>query len=100
VTTVWFRYRVDPARAEEFEREYGPGGGWARFFAGAPGYVRTDLQRSLEEPGVYLLGDVWRSAEDHERFLAEHGEEYARRGREAENLYLAEERLGRYGEVG
>jgi heme-degrading monooxygenase HmoA len=99
VTVIWFRYRVDPARAEAFEREYGPAGTWARFFAGAPGYVRTDLQRSLDEPGVYLLGDVWLSAEDHERFLAENRDEYDRRGREAERLYLGEERLGRYGDV-
>jgi heme-degrading monooxygenase HmoA len=93
---IWFRYRVDPARSEEFEAAYGPAGTWARFFGGAPGYVRTELQRGVDDPAVYVLADVWRSFEDHERFLTEHGEEYARRGREAEHLYLSEERLGRY----
>jgi heme-degrading monooxygenase HmoA len=96
---IWFRYRVDPARSDGFERTYGPAGTWARFFDGAPGYLRTELQRSIDDPAVYLLADVWRSVEDHERFLAENSEEYTRRSREAEHLYLAEERLGRYVET-
>jgi heme-degrading monooxygenase HmoA len=93
---IWFRYRVDPARAEAFEAAYAPDGAWAGFFASAPGYVRTELHRSADQPGEYLLGDVWRSLEDYERFLAEHREEYDRRGREAQRLYRSEERLGRF----
>lgn len=93
---IWFHYHVDPARAGEFETAYGPDGAWARFFASAPGYLRSELHRSADHPGEYLLGDVWRSLEDYERFLAEHREEYDRRGHEAERLYRSEERLGRF----
>jgi len=38
-----FHYEVDPAGAAAFEAVYGSAGEWARWFAGAEGYLGTEL---------------------------------------------------------
>jgi hypothetical protein len=38
-----FHYEVDPAGAAAFEAVYGSTGEWARWFAGAEGYLGTEL---------------------------------------------------------
>ena len=43
---VW-RYDVPADVREEFEREYGPDGSWARLFAASPGFVVTTAQEDL-----------------------------------------------------
>jgi hypothetical protein len=40
---VVFEYEVDPAGAAAFEAVYGGDGEWARFFAGAEGYLGTSV---------------------------------------------------------
>ena len=94
--TVLFEYRARPGSEEEFERLYGPGGEWARFFAPADGYLGTELHRNLADPTRYFLIDRWRSNGDFERFASRHAAEYAERSRQAEALYDEEARLGRF----
>ena len=66
---VVFEYEVDPAGAEAFEAVYGSDGEWARCFAGAEGYRRTELLRA--GGGHYLVidasGDSRRPSEPHTR---------------------------------
>jgi heme-degrading monooxygenase HmoA len=97
---VAFRYSVAEGGEEAFERAYGPEGQWAGFFAGAEGYLGTELHRDVEEAGRYLLLDRWTEEGRYCAFLAARREEYERRGRAAEALYAAEDRLGAFVAVG
>src|SRR5262245_20533483 len=91
---IAFRYRVADAHIASFERTYGPGGDWARFFATDEGYLGTDLMRA--EGGEYLLLDRWDSSTSYDAFLARAGADYEARSRRTEALYEREERLGAF----
>ena len=92
-----FSYEVrDPA---QFEAAYGPEGEWASFFAGAPGYIGTELLRDVEMPGRYLVVDRWDSAEAYNAFAGGHREEYMRRVDESAFLYAQELRFGTFENV-
>jgi heme-degrading monooxygenase HmoA len=92
-----FSYEVDPASSEAFEAVYGPDGEWARFFRAGDGYLGTDLWCSADgERRTYLLVDRWSSRNAYAAFLAANEEEYRRRNREAESLYLSEMIVGRF----
>jgi heme-degrading monooxygenase HmoA len=97
VIALVFRYEVrDPA---QFETVYGPDGEWGRFFAGARGYVGTELLRDVEAPGRYLVIDRWETADAYNAFVAERGEEYMRRVDETRFLYEQELRFGTFENV-
>jgi heme-degrading monooxygenase HmoA len=70
---LW-RFEVPPETEGRFVAAYKSDGDWARFFATAPGFVRTELWR--EQEGIYLTADQWESAGAFERFQAEAGERY------------------------
>jgi heme-degrading monooxygenase HmoA len=91
---VVFEYEVDPARADAFEAAYDGAGEWARYFAGADGYLGTELLRGAE--GRYLVIDRWRSEADYDGFLAANAREYAARSVAAEALWRRERALGRF----
>lgn len=66
-----------PGEAEgRFLAAYRSDGDWAKLFATAPGFIRTDLWKG--ENGSYLTADYWNSIEDFERFQASQGEAYRR----------------------
>lgn len=90
---VVFEYEVDPAGAAAFEAVYGSDGEWARFFAGAEGYLGTELLRS---DGRYVVIDRWRAAADYDAFLDANAEEYGARNQAATGLWLRERALGRF----
>ena len=73
---------------------YKADGDWARLFATAPGFIRTELWRDGD--GIYLTADHWRSVEDFERFQATQGDEYRRLDAELDGIALAEMFLGSY----
>ena len=91
---VVFEYAVDPAGAEAFEAVYGSDGEWARYFAGAEGYLGTEMLRS--EDGHYLVIDRWRAAADYDAFLEANADEYGARNQAAIRLWLRERALGRF----
>ena len=95
---IVFEYEVDEARHERFEAVYGPDGEWAAFFRTGAGYLGTELRRDVADPSRYLVLDRWESREAYEAFLAEHRDEYDRRGRETERLYRRETAVGRFTE--
>jgi heme-degrading monooxygenase HmoA len=97
VIALVFSYDVrEPA---EFERAYGPDGGWSQFFAGARGYIGTELLRDVETPGRYLVIDRWESAEAYNAFATEHREDYMRRVDDTRFLYEQELRFGTFENV-
>jgi heme-degrading monooxygenase HmoA len=92
-----FSYEVrEPA---EFERAYGAGGDWDRFFAGARGYIGTELLHDVETPTRYLVIDRWESADDYNTFATERREEYMRRVDDTRYLYDQELRFGTFENV-
>ncbi len=92
---VW-EYRVEAAGVPAFERAYGPGGDWARLFAGGRGYLGTELWRDDGAPGRYLVVDRWRSAGEHRAFMREAAAAYEALGRRLDGLFAEERRLGAF----
>ena len=96
---IW-QFRPRPGAERAFEEVYGPLGAWARLFAMAEGFVRTELNRDLKDPERYLTLDFWISKEEYESFRAKHGEEYAAIDRECETLTAEEKLVGEFAKVG
>lgn len=90
---LW-RFEVSPESERQFVSAYGGGGDWARLFAAAPGFIRTELWRNGD--GIYLTADIWKSFEAFERFQAGQGEAYRRLDAELEEVTLTEEFLGAF----
>jgi heme-degrading monooxygenase HmoA len=97
VIALVFSYEVrEPG---DFERVYGPDGDWAQFFAGATGYIGTELLHDVELPSRYLVIDRWESAEAYNDFAAANREEYVRRVDDSRFHYEQELRFGTFENV-
>ena len=90
---LW-QFEVVPEHEERFVAAYRPDGDWAKLFAAAPGFVRTDLWRN--GAGVYVTADYWGSLAAFEAFQASLGEEYRRLDAELEGIAGTETFLGAY----
>jgi heme-degrading monooxygenase HmoA len=73
---VW-EFEVEPHRAAEFEREYGPAGVWATFFRQGEGFLGTELFQSLETQERYITVDRWASRAAFESFKQKRARDYA-----------------------
>ena len=73
---VW-QYDVASGHEAEFERLYSASGASAHLFGRSTSYLGTELYRAVEQPGRYLTVDRFSSREAWQRFLREHGEDYA-----------------------
>lgn len=93
---LW-RFEVPAETEERFIAAYKSDGDWAKLFATAPGFVRTDLWRA--EDGVYLTADHWSSFEDFEQFQANRGDEYRRLDAELEGISGRETFLGAFEQI-
>jgi quinol monooxygenase YgiN len=91
-----FSYHVAPDETEAFEAAYGPGGEWARLFAGADGYVGTDLLRSDGDPARYIVIDTWRTEDAYDAFLTGHGRAYDQLCSRTAALFRRETSHGRF----
>ena len=90
---LW-QFEVPPDTEERFLAAYRSDGDWARLFATAPGFIRTDLWRDGD--GIYLTADHWESVEAFERFQAGQGDEYRRLDAELEGIAGIETFLGAF----
>ena len=88
------RFEVPPETEERFVAAYRADGDWARLFATAPGFIRTELWRDGD--GIYLTADHWESAVAFEAFQAGFGEEYRRLDAEQEGVAGIETFLGAF----
>ena len=73
---------------------YGSGGDWAKLFATASGFIRTELWRDGD--GIYLTADHWESVTAFEGFQAKLGEEYRLLDAELEGVAGIETFLGAF----
>ena len=96
---VMWQFRPRLGLEESFEQEYGPHGLWARLFATAEGFVRTELNRDLKDSGRYLTLDFWTSKEAYESFRGKHATEYAAIDQECDALTVEETPLGEFSRV-
>lgn len=90
---LW-RFEVAPATEARFLAAYRSDGDWARLFATAAGFIRTELWRDGD--GIYLTADHWESVEAFERFQAGKGEEYRRLDAELESVSGIETFVGAF----
>jgi heme-degrading monooxygenase HmoA len=97
VIALVFSYEVRDVA--QFEAVYGPEGDWAAFFAGAQGYIGTELLRDVELASRYLVIDRWESPDAYNAFASEHREEYMRRVDESAYMYDQELRFGTFENV-
>ena len=90
---LW-KFEVAPEMEQRFIAAYRSDGDWARLFATAPGFIRTELWRDGD--GIYLTADYWESVTAFEAFQASLGEEYRRLDAELEGVAGIETFLGAF----
>jgi quinol monooxygenase YgiN len=92
---VW-EFRPRPGAETRFEEAYGPQGVWAKFFRSDEGFVGTELNRDLKNPGRYITIDLWVSQAAFEAFRAAHMAEYQAIDQQCEALTAEEKPLGTF----
>jgi heme-degrading monooxygenase HmoA len=97
VIALVFSYEI--REAGQFEAVHGPDGEWAAFFAGARGYIGTELLRDVEHPSRYLVIDRWESTDAYNVFVAEHRDEFMRRVDDTRYMVEQELRFGTFENV-
>lgn len=90
---LW-KFEVPPGVEDRFFAAYRSDGDWAKLFATAPGFIRTELWQAAD--GGYLTADHWHSLQDFERFQANQGDEYRRLDAELEGIAGTETFLGAF----
>lgn len=94
---IW-EFEVAPEKRGQFLSYYGPAGAWAMLFRRSPGYLGTLLLNDGARPNRFITIDRWRSAEEHQSFLADHGAEYEALDRLCAACTSHEASLGSYWE--
>jgi heme-degrading monooxygenase HmoA len=82
-----------------FASIYGPRGDWAKLFQTGEGYLRTELNRSLTDPQIYVTLDFWRSQEDYDRFRTTNSSAYQEIDLRCQPLTEDEVEIGRFATV-
>ena len=95
---IW-EFRVRAGMEERFEKVYGPRGDWARFFAQAAGYVRTELNHDLKDSRRYVTLDFWISRDAYENFREKHIGEYEALDQKFEEMTEEELEVGKFERV-
>lgn len=92
---VWeFEVRSDVV--PEFERLYGPNGGWVALFREAPAYLGTELLREATDTPRYLTIDRWQSREAYDAFRQARADRYGELDAAGEHLTTAERFVGAF----
>jgi antibiotic biosynthesis monooxygenase len=99
IRIIW-SFGVSPEGEPEFVRAYGPAGDWAQLFGRADGYRGTKLLRELSGSRRYLTEDSWESAQDFDRFTAEHRIPYDELDARCQSLTIDECLIGIFEELG
>lgn len=97
---IAWEFRPKPGAEKRFEEAYGPRGVWAVFFRQSEGFVGTELNRDLKDPGRYLTLDLWVSKAACDQFRADYQGAYAAMDAHCEALTEHEAELGRFERVG
>ncbi len=87
-------FEVAPEQESRFVAAYKSDGDWAKLFATAPGFIRTELWGDGE--GIYMTADHWQSVEAFQGFQASRGEEYRRLDKALEEIAGIESFVGAF----
>ncbi|MFL6768349.1 MAG: antibiotic biosynthesis monooxygenase family protein [Sphingomicrobium sp.] len=90
---LW-RFEVSEQHEDRFLSAYRAEGDWAKLFATAQGFIRTELWRDGD--GIYLTADYWESVTAFQAFQAVQGEEYRRLDAQLEGVAGIETFLGAF----
>lgn len=90
---LW-KFEVPAETEDRFVAAYRSDGDWARLFAAAPGFIRTELWRG--DNGNYMTADHWESVAAFEGFQASLGDEYRRLDAKLEDIAGVETFLGAF----
>lgn len=90
---LW-RFDVAEEHEAKFVAAYRSDGDWAKLFATAPGFIRTDLWNQGQ--GIYLTADYWESVAAFDAFQANLGEDYRRLDSELEDVAGIETFVGAF----
>jgi heme-degrading monooxygenase HmoA len=90
---LW-QFEVSENHEERFVAAYRADGDWAKLFATAQGFIRTELWRDGD--GIYLTADYWESVTAFQAFQAVQGEEYRRLDAQLEGVAGIETFLGAF----
>ena len=92
---VW-EFRINSRKRRAFERAYGPGGEWAKFFRKGKGYIATELVRDSQQPDRYITLDYWKSREHYEIFKRQNRKMYEMIDARCEALTTQEHEIGQF----
>jgi uncharacterized membrane-anchored protein YitT (DUF2179 family) len=95
VHIIAWRFVARPDRLDEFKKEYGPDGSWAKLLARGGGFVKTELTPYRNAPNEFITLDYWDSREHFDRFKAEYTEEYRLLDERLAALTTHQERISR-----
>ena len=93
---VAWEFRPKQGAEKGFETAYGPDGVWAKLFTQGEGFIRTELNRDLNNPRRYLTLDLWASKQAYDRFRYDHRQEYEAIDAQCEELTEEETELGHF----
>jgi heme-degrading monooxygenase HmoA len=97
---IAWEFRPKSGAERCFEEAYAPHGIWAVFFKPCEGFIATELNRDLNDPGRYLTLDLWVSRATYEKFRADHAAEYRAIDAQCEALTEHEAEVGRFERLG
>jgi heme-degrading monooxygenase HmoA len=92
---IW-EFRINPRKRRAFERAYGQGGDWAKFFKTGKGYLGTELIQDAQQPDRYLTMDYWLSRANYETFMKQNREMYKIIDHRCEALTRKEVEIGKF----
>jgi len=90
---IW-EFKVNPMRVEEFESAYGSDGPWTELFRRAPGFIRTEILRDLEENNRYFTIDYWTDRDAYEGFRQDFSAEFQSLDKDCEAFTISERHVG------
>lgn len=86
---IW-RYRIDPARREEFVHAYSSDGAWTQLFQRGNGYRGSTLWQDSLDADIYYTQDCWANEDDFKSFMASWKTAYEKMDRQLEGLTIEE----------
>ncbi len=96
---VMWEFQVRAGMEKCFEKVYGPGGDWARFFSKDASYITTELVWQLKAARTYVTLDFWISQESYDAFRKQHFAGYEALDQKCGGLTQRERELGRFTRV-
>ena len=92
---MW-EFHVKESSIAAFEKAYGQNGDWVKLFKKDKGYIKTELQKDINNIGRYVTIDYWTSQEACLNFREKYKEEFAAIDEQCETLTLKEISLGSF----